>query len=69
MVDRNRNHFELNDNPLQNTYYSFKNLKNNEFKDSKNSRNVLGTEPDLHFEEEFKYENNSSILQRNLETP
>jgi hypothetical protein len=62
MVDRNRNHFELNQNPMQNTYYSFKNFKNIELKESKNSRTALGTEPDLHFEEEFKYEDNSSIL-------
>lgn len=54
---------------MQNTYYSFKNFKNIELKESKNSRTALGTEPDLHFEEEYKYENNSSILQRNLETP
>ena len=62
MIDRNRNHFKLNENPLQNTYNSFKNFKNAELKESKNSRNALGTEPDIHFNEEFKYENNSSIL-------
>lgn len=31
--------------------------------------NALGTEPDIDNEEDYKYENGSSILQKNLETP
>lgn len=59
MFDKKRDHFDFNDNPMQNTYYSFKNMKNAELKQSKNSRNAFETEPDINLDEEY---NNSSIL-------
>lgn len=59
MFDKKRDHFDFDDNPMQNTYYSFKNMKNAELKQSKNSRNAFETEPDINLDEEY---NNSSIL-------